>query len=293
MSANGQEKIYQMVTKQIIRLLENGTIPWRKPWVGGGKPANLRYKRPYRGLNTFVLSAVANNAGFDSKWWLTFNQVQELGGGVKKGARGTTVTLWKPVSKQVEDPETGEVRERSFPILRFFSVFNLNQVSGIPDPDSNADPVDHKPLQEASEIAARMPNPPQIEEGPQPCYIPRWDTVRIPQPGRFDQSEEFYSTLYHELVHSTGHKSRLARDAVNHAQFDRGEYSREELVAEMGSAFLCGHAGITQPVIENQAAYIHGWLNVLREDSRMVIKAAGAAQRAADYILGHTEQTAA
>ena len=292
MSAKGQESIYSMVTNQIIRLLENGTIPWRKSWVGGGKPANLRHKKSYRGLNVFVLSTVANNLGYSSRWWLSFKQVQELGGNVMKGERSTTIIFWKPIKREEAHEETGEIKERTFPVLRYYQVFNLNQTKGIPEPDARQDAGDHEPIQSASEIASGMPNPPSIEEGPQPCYIPSLDQIRIPQPARFDQREEFYSTLYHELTHSTGHPSRLGRDAVNNAQFDRGEYSREELVAEMGSAFLCGHAGITQPVIENQAAYINGWLNVLRQDSRMVIKGAGAAQRAADYILGETQGAA-
>lgn len=291
MSANGQQKIYEMVTTQIVRLLESGTIPWRKSWIGGGKPANLRHGKPYRGINVFVLSSVAVTAGFSSRFWLSFKQVQELGGRVNKGAHSTTVIFWKPITREEKDEETGEMRQRTFPVLRYYPVFNLDQTSGIAEPDSKVEQEDHQPVQHASEIAALMPDPPEIRQGPDPCYIPGLDQVRIPPLARFDQPEEFYSALYHELVHSTGHKSRLAREGIRSEQFGRGEYSKEELIAEMGSAFLCGHAGISQPVIENQAAYVQNWLSLLRGDSRLVIKAAGAAQRAADYILGRGETT--
>jgi len=176
-------------------------------------------------------------------------------------------------------------------VLRFYSVFNIAQIDGIDAPDA-PEPVNanFEPIAEAERIMLGMPKPPLIVHGePRAFYRPAADTVNLPRPDLFAEPEEYYSTAFHELTHATGHESRLNRRPSSEIRFfgDR-EYSQEELVAEMGAAFLCGQAGIAQATIVNSAAYIQGWLSVLKGSPKLVVHAAAQAQRAADYILGRT-----
>lgn len=284
MSQAGQEKIYQMITDQMIGLIEEGTVPWRQSWVGGW-PKNLHSGRHYRGINTFMLSVISQAKSYPSRHWLTYKQATDSGGQVRKGEKSSLVVFWKPLPKTVTDGETGEEKEKTFFVLKYYRVFNVAQVEGTSDPDEEAEDLDHKPIEQAEAVITGMPNPPKIEDGQQPCYSPGKDRVQIPPLSKFDEAEEYYSTLFHELTHSTGHQSRLNREAVGKAHFGTQTYSKEELVAEMGAAFLCGAVKIDQAIINNSAAYVAGWLKQLRSDNKLVIKAASAAQSAADYIL--------
>jgi len=283
---SGQNTIYEMITGRIVTLLEQGTVPWRKPWAGGRAeaiPMNLTSKREYRGINIFLLACM----GYSSRYWLSFKQAQEKGGHVRKGEKGTPVIFWKRY--ETADRQTGEVKE--VPVLRYYTVFNLDQIDGVDAPDA-PEPVNanFEPIAEAERIVRNMPKPPLIVHGePRAFYRPTADTVNLPRPGLFIEPEEYYSTAFHELTHATGHESRLNRRPSNEIRhFGDREYSQEELVAEMGSAFLCGQAGIAQATIENSAAYIDGWLKVLKGSPKLVVHAAAQAQRAADYILGRT-----
>ncbi|MEF3695538.1 ArdC family protein [Desulfolutivibrio sp.] len=283
---SGQLPIYELVTARIVDMLEAGVVPWRKPWNDGvatAFPMNMVSKREYRGINIFLLMAM----GRSSRFWLSFKQAKERGGHVRKGERGTPVIFWK--RHETEDRQTGE--KKSVPILRYYTVFNLDQIDGIETPDA-PEMVNHafEPIDAAARIMEAMPKRPEIIHAePRAFYRPSTDTVNLPRPGLFAQPKEYYSTAFHELVHATGHGSRLARRPSSEIRhFGDREYSQEELVAEMGSAFLCAKARIEQAVIENQAAYIGGWLNVLKGSPKMVVYAAAQAQRAADFILDVT-----
>jgi len=278
-----QNTIYEMITDRIIKLLEQGTIPWIKPWSGTKSrelPMNFNSKKEYRGINIFMLACM----GYSSRYWLSFKQAQERGGHVRKGEKAVPVIFWKWHKK--EDRVTGE--EKELPVLRFYSVFNLDQIDGLETPDA-PEPVNanFEPIAEAERIIRAMPNRPEIVHGePRAFYRPATDTVNLPKPELFTQPEEFYSTAYHELVHATGHETRLYRRPSNEFRhFGDREYSQEELVAEMGAAFFCGQAGIAQATIENSAAYVQGWLSVLKGSPKLVVHAAAQAQRAADFIL--------
>lgn len=281
--------IYALVTDRIMMALENGTVPWKKPWATG-LPRNLVSGRHYRGMNVLLLSL---GQPFQSPYWLTFKQALDLGGHVRKGERGSIVTFWKFHEVREEQSEDGgpvvTVRERPAPLLRYYTVFNAEQVEGIevPTPETRDHPP-HERIERCEAILSAMPNAPEVLRDPnKAAYSPVYDTVTIPHLEQFDSAESYYGTLFHELVHSTGHASRLDRPTLGTpAPFGSEDYSREELVAEMGAAFLAAEAGIFPPLVDNQAAYIRGWLSVLKGDKRMIPVAAAQAQRAADFILG-------
>lgn len=277
-------KIYEMITDRIISLLEAGTIPWRKPWTAREQaPLNFVSGKAYRGINAFLLAC----AGFSSPYWMTFKQAGEGGGKVRKGERGFPVIFWK--LQETEDKETGEIVE--VPLLRYYTVFNISQVEGIEAPEQPETPTnDFDPISEAVAIVDAMPQRPDICHGyDKAFYRPSVDMIGMPDPERFSSPAEYYSTLFHEMTHSTGHGSRLARKGLDDwAPFGSASYAKEELVAEMGGAYLCAHSGIEAAVIENQAAYIKGWLGKLRQDNKLVIHAAAQAQKAADFILARS-----
>jgi antirestriction protein ArdC len=242
-------------------------------------------------MNVLLLSL---GQPYQSPWWLTYKQAQELGGNVRKGERSSIVTFWKRAdAKRDEEGESGTDQaapERRAPILRYYQVFNLEQCEGIEAPPSpEFEPKAHERIAGCEAIVAGMPQRPTLQRDPrQAYYAPTLDFVAIPDLSQFESAESYYATLFHELVHSTGHASRLNRTTLptTLAPFGSPDYSKEELVAEFGAAFLCGHAGIFPHVAENSAAYIDGWLRVLKQDKRLLPVAAAQAQRAADFILG-------
>ena len=272
---------YQKVTDALIESLQRGVAPWRKPWTGT-VPMNGETHRPYRGINSIVLAASAHK---DVRW-LTWSGIQRLGGKVRKGEKSRPVVLWR--FTEFKDPTTGEITER-IPFLKYFSVWNVEQCEGLKlKPLADLIPTaNNSPIAAAETIVANMPQRPDIQHGQQTAfYAPALDQVGMPDRERFAQIERYYSTLFHELAHSTGHKSRLNREEVTGGSFFGSEdYSREELVAEFCAAFLCNHAGIAS-TREQSAAYLAGWLNALKNDQGMAVWAAGRAQKAADYILG-------
>jgi antirestriction protein ArdC len=279
--------VYQVITDRIVGLLEHGVIPWQRPWNGGELlPRNLTSRKPYRGVNVFLLLAMS----YESPFWLTYRQAQELGGNVRQGERACPVVFWK----WLDVDECADARKR-LPLLRYYSVFNVAQCEGIPEdriPALNRDRREHNAIEEAERIVAAMPKRPAIQhKWPRAFYSPDADFVGIPEPTLFRSAEDYYSVLFHELTHATGHESRLNRKGVSGSDglwsaFGSQSYSKEELVAEMGAAFLCGQAGIVERTIENSAAYVQSWLTRLRQDARLVVQAAAQAQKAADYILG-------
>jgi len=283
---------YQVITDRIVGLLEKGVVPWQKPWQGGGTmPRNLVSKREYRGVNVFLLHAMS----YESPFWLTFNQAIELGGHVRKGERACPVVFWKWLEAEAPDQPTGK---KTVPFLRYYSVFNVAQCEDIPQdkiPSLGSVTREHSPIAEAERIVSAMPKKPEIRHGGgRACYSPAFDRVEMPKPEAFVTSADYYSVLFHELTHSTGHESRLNRKGVagsdgEWSAFGSTPYAREELVAEMGAAFLSGHAGIVERTLNNSAAYVASWLQRLKDDARLVVQAAAQAQKAADFILAKPE----
>ncbi len=277
--------IYETVTARILNQLAAGQVPWRKTWKTG-LPKSLATAKEYRGINILVLGCTE----YTSPYWLTYREAQRQGGHVRKGQRATPVVYWKwrtleELARRAE--LTGQ--QQIAPCVPFVSaVFNLDQVEGVARPDDDVQPRLDDRVQLADQMLDVMPDKPEIVHAiiAQPAYSPRLDRVTLPHLSQFESADEYYATLFHELVHSSGHPRRLNRFAE--AEGDRVEkYSFEELVAEFGAAFLCGFAGIQNPDTEMlQASYIEGWARVFRQDSRILVRAASAAQRAADFIRG-------
>ena len=313
--------VYEAVTAKLIDAMEQGCVPWDKPWksVNGYGPTSMSSGKAYRGINVWILSVEAMLKGYSSGYWMTFKQARELAvaqakregreiieetsskgkpvfyevidgervwfaGGVRKGETGTQIVLWKRFSKEVT--ENGETKDKSFAMLRHFTVFNVEQVEGVEAPDVDAIP-DHDPIESAEKIVSDWTGRPEIKHGGNSAhYSPTLDYVQMPERGQFKSGEDYYNVLFHELAHSTGHTSRLNRPSlIAPTRFGSEDYSKEELVAEFAAAFLTGEAGINVPV-ERSASYLANWLKVLKNDRKMLVSAAAQAQKASDLVLG-------
>ncbi|ADI02758.1 ArdC family protein [Syntrophothermus lipocalidus] len=270
--------VYEIVTDKIIQELEKGVIPWKQPWAGKPFPVNWETQRPYRGVNLLLLPPGGEYA--------TFKKITEAGGRVKKGARSYTVVFWKLLDVEEEGTD-GETETKTVPYLRYYRVFEVNtQVEGLRSKQGIGQ-YNHETKPTAEDIVARMPNSPEIEHFPGSAgYSLKRDAIRIPRLSDFETVEEYYQTLFHELVHSTAHPGRLNRKVGPKGS---REYAKEELVAEIGASFLMAEAGLEIP-LTNTAGYIDYWLGVLRRDKRLIVEAAGAAQRAVDYILNRQDE---
>jgi len=280
-----KKSAYQQAADTLISQLELGCVPWRKPWKSAGMPKNLVSQKEYRGINVFLLAM----QGYPSPYWLTFKQASKLGGAIKKGEHGTQVIYWN-FSKYTKKNSEGEDVTRKGAFCRAYTVFNLSQCNselaeqlGLNEP---AGPVEDLPAAEA--IWANYPNRPEYKDADKAFYRPSTDSIHMPLRTAFPEQREFYSTLFHEMVHSTGAVKRLNRDGISKLdKFGSEQYSAEELVAEFGSAMLCAVCGIQPSVVENQAAYIKTWLERLKgwEDSAtLLMRAISAAQKACDHI---------
>ena len=269
--------IYQQITDRIIAELEKGKIPWHCPWrPREWRHRNLVSKKEYRGINTILLCMTP----YESPFWLSMRQIKKLGGVVKPNETGTCIVFWTLYEKDTEN---------KFPVLRYYTVFNIEQIRGIPAKYipllSSKENIAFNPIESAEEIIAGYEDCPLITHfGNHACYIPYLDCIKMPQRIQFENEEEYYSTLFHELVHSTGHKSRLTRPGMDNIEFGSETYSKEELIAEMGAAFLCAQTGIEQATIKNSTAYIQNWLDNLKNNKKLVVQAAQKAQKAVDYI---------
>ena len=277
-------KAYDRITERVVSLLTQGTVPWHKPWqVKTGLPRNLVSQKPYRGINVFLLMAM----NYESPHWLTLRQANLLGGQIKPGEKSCPVVFWKPM--KVKDKESGE--DRQIPFLRLYHVFNVAQCTGlknIPSADESAF-IQTLP----AEIVVNMPQRPVIRHGMTVAYYsPTDDSIAMPDRNRFETEDHYHATLFHELIHATGHEKRLNRAGIMERNgYGSEPYGKEELVAEMGSAFLCGYAGIADRTINSSAAYLEGWLKQLKKDKKLVIHAAAQAQKAADFILGNSPES--
>ncbi len=277
--------VYKIVTDRILKELDAGTPPWRKPWRTAA-PANMVTKKAYRGINVLLLQLLPHS----SSYWGTFDQAKAAGGFVKQGEHATPIVFWKSYRQTAED---GEEKDRF--VLRYYNVFNIEQMELSEKVRTTLEPPTRTvpPIEAAEDVIQRMPKPPVLQFGfEQAAYYPKTDTIEMPHRSRFVTPEGYYDTLFHEEVHATGHKSRLDRPGIADAaaEFGSDTYSKEELVAELGAAFLCGTVGIERQTLENSAAYLANWSDKLRGDSRLIVAAASAAQKAADYILGRKEE---
>lgn len=296
-SSKPRRDIYQDVTNRIIEQLETGVPPWVKPWNSphrsGPVSRPLRHNgEAYRGINVLMLWIESMEKGYDCPLWLTFNQAKELGGHVKKGETGTQIVYFSTFTKETEDakPAREEDPER-IPFLKSYRVFNASQCEGLPDRFYEEDLVvnsDMKPIPQAEAFIQHTGA--QIEIGGHAaCYHPTTDVIAMPPFEQFHSAEGHAAVLCHELIHWSGHKSRLDRNLTGN-RFGDDAYAMEELVAEIGSAFLCADLQITPEVREDHASYLQNWLDVLKQDKKAIFTAASMASKSADYLLA--KQTA-
>ena len=272
-------EIAQKLTNRIITALENGTAPWRKPWTGAGYgPTSLSSGKEYKGINNLFLSVTADMENYEHNLWGTYKQVQDMGGSVSKGEKGTPIVLWKPITK-----EDDKGKESSFMIMRSFTVFNIGQTN-VKVPSKYL--IERKPvtISEALKEVMVYPGGPNLihKKSDKAYYTASTDNITLPLPEQFESEEGYAGTVLHEIVHSTGHPSRL--DRLESGSFGCKSYAQEELVAELGAYMLANKVGV-QVEFDQTAAYVASWLKVLKDDHTMLIKAAQKAQKAVDVVL--------
>lgn len=296
-----RSKLYADITGKFTTAIEEAIktgepLPWRQTWKCGGsslQPHNGASGHRYRGINIFLLAF----AGYGDGRWYTFNQVSKMqkvdddgvrtGPHVRKGEKSTTIVFWKPIKKEQISPD-GEVTEDTFWTLKTFNVFNREQCDGWPEEPRVAgeeEPV--MVLDCAKALALRDASECPIHHaGGRAFYRPSTDEITVPEPEKFEDQRAYWATLFHEMAHSTGHKSRLGRDLSG--SFSKEKYAKEELVAELAAAFLCAEVGVVQAGApdENHTAYLRSWLKALKDDTRLILTAASKAQKASDRILG-------
>lgn len=279
---------YQEITDLMINELESGKAPWRRPWgVSGMKPkTNLFTGRVYGITNQFIL----RTRPYVSSYWVGFDQARQAGGHVRKGEKSTPIIKWTVIKKNetVSTPDGEQEREFVFMRPMVLRVFNAEQCDGLTIPDDPSVPtIAFEPHHEADRIIRDMPNPPRLGHGgDRAFYRPSTDSVQMPNRESFSGVPEYYSTLFHEFTHSTGHESRVARRSLTETVYFGSEpYAKEELVAEMGAAYLCGKAGFIDMTYQNSGAYLRSWIDILKKDKRVFIQASQLAQHAVEYIL--------
>ena len=248
--------------------------------------------KPYRGINHWLTLITQDVMGYQDPRWLTFKQARDLGGTVRKGEKGSRIVFWKMIPRKKGDPED---EDNVFPLLRSYTVFNLEQTEGCDVPDMEPPELrPETPVELAEAIIRDMPDPPEIvtylHDNRPPRYYPARDRVMIPEMGRYENADYWYNTMFHELTHSTGHPKRLDRFKKETRHGELHNYGREELVAAMGSAMLGARAGIGSRVLELDASYIRHWRDAIAADKAMVVRAATLAQKSTDWILGEREQ---
>lgn len=293
--------IYLDVTNKIVSALSQGVIPWIKPWTITGSsadgpfPINAITRRPYAGINIPLLWAEARLRGFTQDRWLTYNQARKAGGHVRKGEQSTLAVLYKPMSKEAHDEdgqvardEQGNIKMVQFALLRTHCLLNIEQTEGLPSEEpasaEHAEPVtfiDHEPAEHLLVASgARI----EHRYGDDALYHPIRDLIQLPTKAQFEDVGSYYATALHELTHWSGHRTRLNREGIadGHA-FGSTAYAFEELVAEMGAAFLCALTGTTGELRHEE--YLASWLKILKEDKRAIFRASGQAREASEYLL--------
>lgn len=280
--------IYTEVTDKIIAAIEAGTAPWIKPWktgISGGNgtmPMNAHSGQYYRGVNVLLLWMTADAGGYNSNQWMTFKQALEIGGNVKKGEKGTEVIFYKQVTLKNDEADKDE-KAQTVPMLRTFHVFNVEQMENLP-----------ASMFEPKEMVVNLPLDERVENTVKKCgavikfggdkafFSPARDMIAMPEPDAFNSPTDFYGTMLHELTHWTGHENRLNRKMTCKKWGDES-YAFEELIAELGAAYLCTHYQLDGKL--QHADYIAGWLKVLKSDKKAIFTAAAQASKASDYIL--------
>jgi antirestriction protein ArdC len=267
--------IYEKVTEKIMEKLKSGVIPWRKPWINGAA-VSWETQKPYRGINAMLL---------DPGEYATFLAIKKAGGKVKKGEKSQIIVFSE--RKPVKDKETGELTGEMYTVFKQYLVFEINtQCEGMKSKRAQQIVIDHDPIAEAEKIVHGFDGAPIRFAPGRAFYRPSEDFISVPEINDYPIAGEYYSTLFHEMIHSTGHPKRLNRPGVaNFDTFGSEQYSKEELVAEMGAAMLCGVSGIDNSTLDNSASYIAAWLKKLSDDPKLVMQAAGQAQKASDLIL--------
>lgn len=285
------EAVFKIVTDRVVDILAKGVVPWRKPWKATANKMNAPHNimgYAYNGINFFLLSCL----GYATPVYLTLNQINKLGGRIKEGEEKNSfpVFFWRWLD--VKDKATGE--DKKIPLCRYTRVWNIEQVDGVKMPKKfiveDGEKYTFNSIAAADAVVEGYENKPTIRHNDTGAfYMPHLDMVRMPNKDQFTSPESYYTTLFHELGHSTGHASRLNRKEVTDPiRFGSHDYSVEELVAEMTAAYLCAHCGIDN-TLENSAAYIEGWMRPLKKDPRMLMTAAARAQKAFYHIVGRPE----
>lgn len=289
METKARKNVYEMVTNRVMEQMKQGIIPWRKPWHGTGGAINYVTRKPYSMLNQIILGREGE--------WITYNQLKKLGGNIKKGAKAGMVVFYSPYRymKDEEQADGTTIKvEKSIPVLKYYNVFHIDDCTGI-DSKCEAMPTQElQPVERAEEIVngyisrekgLRFHNDQPSDKA---YYSPLFDEVVVPMLKQYEIVEEYYSTTFHELTHSTMKESRCNRKSEGkRAAFGGADYSREELVAELGSAYLCTTAELdNEKAFKNSVGYIQGWLHALANDEKMIVWAASRAEKAARYILG-------
>jgi len=288
----GRKDVYQIVTERIVEMLEKGVVPWRHfakhPLPGHqDAPRNLVSKKAYQGTNVLLLAC----SGYPSPYWLTPKQCKDLGGTPKEGQKADYIVVYWKILEMEDRDEEGKMKK--IPFLRYSSVYNASQCDGLKDPSvkQTADAIKEEevidPDVALEAIVAGMPDPPKIviDNITRAFYRADKDMVHMLERNKCKSGSEYYSTLLHELVHSTALEKRLNRGTIGKNGFGGAEYAKEELVAEMGAAMLMAEAGKLEDTVENNTAYIQSWLKALKNDSTMVVWAASRAAKAATYIM--------
>ena len=276
--------LYKEVTDRIVAAIESGTPPWVRPWsqTTDPRPANAATQRPYRGINSLLLGFEAQLKGYPHNRWLTFRQAAKLGARVQKNAQGTSVVFYKLREVPEAQPEVSETpKKRVIPLLRAFTVFNVAQIDGLPA-GLTAPPIPHSWDAQAEAEQLINTSGAEVRHGGNHAYYDRaLDTIHLPSGGAFADRGGYYATALHELAHWTGHPARCNRSLAG--RFGDSAYAMEELIAELSSAYLCAHCRIDGRL--QHAAYVRGWLPVLKNDKRAIFTASSKAQAAADYLL--------
>lgn len=282
MAENAKQDVYEIINARIIDQLQQGKIPWRQTWTKSGFPTNLITKRPYRGINVWLLLSL----GYTRNLFLTYKQVKEAGGTIKKDEKACPIVFWNWIEPKETDPKG----TKSKPMLRYYLVFNIEQCEGLPENLllTSTEPVlENQPIETCALVYENMPKKPKVNHKENMAYYhPLFDYVNMPKINTFEDSEAYYETLFHELIHATGHKERLDRkELVQQAAMGGDQYSIEELIAEIGACYLASFCGMSQKNFSNNVAYIEGWLAKLKHDKRFIIYASGHSQKAVDFIL--------
>jgi antirestriction protein ArdC len=295
-TAIGKDTIYREITDKIIRDFENGIVPWVRPWKSGSSlspfslPQNALTKRNYSGINILLLWAALDEKGFVNSKWLTFKQALAMGGSVRKGESGTHVYF---ADKFVPEKEKQKAKDEgidpaSIHFLKRYTVFNVAQCDGLPDGlNAGREPLPECEIIPHAEALIAATGADFRIGGDEAFYLPSQDFIRIPHQSSYIDKINFYRTAFHELGHWTGHKTRLDRSLIT--KFGTVDYAREELVAELATAFVCASLGIVPTV--RHADYLGQWLQVLKEDARAIVRAASLASKACDFLLQFQSQT--